>query len=45
MGINSNTYNTFIDDIAARQEAILIRRNLMGMGSPKKEERKRKCFF
>ena len=41
MGINSNTYNTFIDDIAARQEAILIRRNLMGMGSPKKRRKKK----
>ena len=41
MAINSNTYNTFIDDIAARQEAILIRRNLMGLKSNKKRRRKR----
>tara|TARA_R110002012_G_scaffold119266_2_gene268269 strand:+ start:2350 stop:2835 length:486 start_codon:yes stop_codon:yes gene_type:complete len=41
MGINSNTYNTFADDMAARQEAILIRRNLMGMGSPKKRRKKK----
>tara|TARA_R110000824_G_scaffold40986_7_gene122430 strand:+ start:15690 stop:16148 length:459 start_codon:yes stop_codon:yes gene_type:complete len=41
MGINTNTYNTFVDDMAARQEAILIRRNLMGLNSNKKRRRKR----
>ena len=31
MGINSNTYNTFADDIAAHKVAIQIERNLMGL--------------
>jgi len=39
MGINSNTYNTFADDIAAHKVAIQIERNLMGL---KPNRRKRK---
>ena len=38
MGINSNTYNTFSDDIEAHKVAIQIERNLMGL----KQKRKRK---
>jgi hypothetical protein len=39
MGINSNTYNTFSDDIAAHKVAIQIERNLMGL-KPNRKKRK-----
>ena len=41
MGINSNTYITFSDDIAAHKVAIQIERNLMGL-KPKRKRRKAK---
>jgi len=42
MGINSNTYNTFVDDIAAHRVAIQIERNLMGIKPKPKRRRKKK---
>ena len=40
MGLNTNQYNTFSDDMMAQKVAMKIERNLMGLGSRKRRRKK-----